>query len=123
MFGKTNDQTAPVGASAAYARGKSVLASDLQIKGHISSTGTIEILGQIEGKVTSKALIIGAEGRVQGIIAAENVDLLGKCDGTIAAQGLNLRSSCDVKAEMSYTTLSIETGAVIDGTFKLKKER
>jgi cytoskeletal protein CcmA (bactofilin family) len=118
MFGKPNDQASPVGATATKTRSKSVLASDLHIKGEVSSTGTVEISGEIQGNVTSKTVVIGAGGRVEGSIAADNVDLQGTFDGTIAAQGLTLRSSCDVKAEICYATLAIETGAIVDGTFK-----
>ncbi len=122
MFSKTNDQLPPLGAApAASSRAKSVLAPDLHIKGEISCTSTIEILGRIEGKVTSKTLIVGVEGRVKGSIFAENVDLLGKFDGTLATQGLLVRSSSDVQADVRYTTLSIESGALIDGTFTLNK--
>jgi len=122
MFTKTNDQATAVGAApAGYAKSKSVLASDLQITGDITSTSMIEISGRIEGKVAAKSLMIGAEGRVTGSIAAGHVDVSGKFDGTIATQGLVLRSSCDVKAQMLYTTLSIETGARIDGTFTVNK--
>ena len=45
----------------------------------------------------------------------------GKFGGTIATDSLDLRSACDVQGEVVYTTLSIESGAVVEGQFKVNK--
>ncbi len=122
MFNKTPERAPTGGASLATGTaGKSVLAPDLHIQGDLVSTGTVEILGQFEGKITSRNLIVGAEGRVTGSIAAESVDLRGQFNGSVATQSLALRSACDVQAELLYSTLSIESGALIEGQFKVKK--
>jgi len=122
MFNKTNDPTHPASApQSATGHGKSVLAPDLVIKGDILSNSTVEILGRVEGKITSKAVIVGTEGRITGSISAESVDLRGTFDGTVATQSLALRASCDVQADVLYTTLSIESGALVEGKFKLNK--
>jgi len=66
-------------------------------------------------------LVIGVEGQVKGSLSADTIDLRGTFDGSIAAQNLALRSSCDVRAEVRYATLSIESGAVVEGKFKANK--
>lgn len=125
MFSKSADPTPPP-APAAPQRGagnsnRSVLAADLRITGEISSTGTIEVLGEVEGNVTSKGLIIGAEGRVSGTVSAENVEVRGKLDGSVATHGFALRASAEVQADVLYTTLMIESGASIEGKFAMNK--
>jgi cytoskeletal protein CcmA (bactofilin family) len=128
MFSKSPDPTtAPaVQPSATQNRGtsgntKSVLAQDLRITGEISSTGTIEVLGEIEGNLTAKGLIVGAEGRMTGTVSAETVEVKGRLDGRVATHNFALRASAQVAADVAYTTLVIESGAQIEGKFTLNK--
>jgi len=100
---------------------KSVLASDLRITGEISSTGTIEVLGEIEGNLTARGLIVGAEGRMNGTVSAENVEVKGKLNGQVATQTFALRASAQVEADIAYSSLVIESGAQIEGKFTLNK--
>lgn len=128
MFSKTQDPTSSptTNPPALQNRGqggntKSVLAQDLRITGEISSTGTIEVLGEIEGNLTAKGLIVGAEGRMTGTVSAETVEVKGRLDGAVATHALALRASAEVAADVSYTTLVIESGARIEGKFSLNK--
>lgn len=125
MFSKTADPTTSPTVSAPPRTGgntnKSVLAADLRITGEISSTGTIEVLGEVEGTVTSKGLIVGPEGRVSGTVSAENVEVRGKLDGAVATHGFALRASAEVQADVLYSTLMIESGAQIEGKFAMNK--
>jgi cytoskeletal protein CcmA (bactofilin family) len=127
MFSKSADPTtAPPNAPTVPPRTgganvKSVLAADLRITGEVSSTGTIEVLGEIEGNITAKGLIVGIEGRVSGTVSAENVEVRGKLDGSVATHGFALRASADVQADILYTTLLIESGATIEGKFSVNK--
>ena len=120
MFSKSNPLTpsaSPTPTQGGF--GQSVLAPDLLIKGDVVSTSTVEVLGRVEGNITAHTVILGAEGQVTGKLSGETVDLRGKFGGTIAAKSLALRSSCDVQAEVACATLSIESGAVVEGQFKV----
>ena len=125
MFSKTADPTtAPTVTAPPRTPGnsnKSVLAADLRITGEVSSTGTIEVLGEIEGNITSKGLIVGVEGRVSGTVSAENVEVRGKLDGSVATHGFALRASAEVQADVLYSTLVVESGAQVEGKFSLNK--
>ncbi|MGB3279800.1 MAG: polymer-forming cytoskeletal protein [Pseudorhodobacter sp.] len=101
--------------------GKSVLASDLKITGDIVSKGSVEVMGEIDGSVAADSLVVSHEGAIKGTISAKTVDLRGKLNGKIESTTLTLRSAAQVTADVSYTTLSIESGAQIEGTFKIKK--
>jgi cytoskeletal protein CcmA (bactofilin family) len=123
MFSKSPD---PTSAPAPQNRGtggntKSVLAQDLRITGEISSTGTIEVLGEIEGNLSARGLVVGIEGRMTGTVSAETVEVKGKLDGSVATHAFALRASAEVAADVSYTTLIIESGARIEGKFSLNK--
>ncbi len=126
MFSKSPDPSSSPVAPTAPARSgngntKSVLAQDLRITGEVSSTGTIEVLGEIEGNITARGLIVGAEGRMNGTVSAETVEVKGRLDGRVATHAFALRATAEVAADVTYTTLVIESGAQIEGKFTLNK--
>ena len=123
MFSKTADPTvAPLTTGALRtSNAKSVLAQDLRITGEISSSGSIEILGEVDGTIHARGLTVGPEGRVSGTVTAEVVEIKGKLDGKVASQSFTLRAAAEVVAEVTYTTLIIESGASIEGKFALNK--
>ncbi|MFA9231764.1 MAG: hypothetical protein RIR95_1976 [Pseudomonadota bacterium] len=114
MFSKTDTPTtAPQRVASGDAR--SVISSDLKIVGDITSTGSVEIHGEVEGAVNARTLMIGAEGRLNGQITAETLDVRGTVDGHIAAGVFTLRSASVVTADVNYVSVVIESGAQIDG--------
>lgn len=125
MFSKPADPTtaatAPTRPTTGTNTRASVLGQDLKITGEISSSGTVEILGDVDGNITARGLIIGAEGRVSGTIQAETVEVKGTLDGAVATQGFTLRAAAQVKADVAYSALVIESGAQIEGRFLRNK--
>jgi cytoskeletal protein CcmA (bactofilin family) len=107
--------------SARAASGKSVLAADLRITGDIVTAGSIEVMGEVDGSLTAGALIVTHEGRVKGRVKAETVDIRGKLSGQIDGASLTLRSAAQVTADVNYRTVSIESGAQVEGKFSHKK--
>ncbi len=123
MFSKTADPTsapAPRPTMPGSAT-KSVLAADLKISGDITSTGTVEVMGEIDGTLSAKSLTIGAEGRVTGSVTADQVEVRGKLDGQITSESFTLRAAAHVTADIIYQTLVIESGATIEGRFNKPK--
>jgi cytoskeletal protein CcmA (bactofilin family) len=122
MFSKTADPTAapaptPRPATPGGNAGRSVLGADLKITGEITTTGSVEILGEIDGNITAHGLIIGQEGRVKGSVKAATVEVKGKLDGKVACDSFTLRSSAEVKADVTTGGIVIESGAVMEGRF------
>jgi cytoskeletal protein CcmA (bactofilin family) len=118
MFSKTADPTA---SPARSSNAKSVLAQDLRITGEISSAGSIEILGEVDGNINAHGLTVGPEGRVTGTVTADVVEIKGRMDGKVNSQNFTLRAGAEVAADVTYTTLVIESGATIEGKFTLNK--
>ncbi len=123
MFSKPADPTAapvarpPATGGNISSNNRSILSSDLRIVGEITSTGTIEVLGDVEGAVSAHGLIIGGEGRVVGQVSAETVEVKGKLEGRVDSQSFTLRAAAQVAADVTYSTLIIESGAQIEGRF------
>lgn len=132
MFSKTTDPNAAApsmppapprpGIGNISSNNRSILSSDLKIVGDITSTGTIEVLGDVEGTLTAHGLIIGGEGRVSGQVSAETVEVKGKLDGKVSSLTFTLRAAAQVAADITYSTLIIESGAQIEGRFTKQKE-
>ncbi|OYW52209.1 MAG: hypothetical protein B7Z31_12910, partial [Rhodobacterales bacterium 12-65-15] len=90
---------------------RSVLASDLRIVGEITTTGAVEVLGEVDGTLNAASLFIGHEGRVKASVKAGSVDVKGKLDGKVICDSLTLRSTAVVKADITATAIVIESGA------------
>lgn len=122
MFSKP-DQPAPAAPRPASPNaGKSVLGSDLRITGDVSSTGTVEIHGVIDGNISARGLVIGPEGAVKGTVSAETVEIKGRFEGRASTESLTLRATADVQADVTYATVSIESGAQIEGRLTKAKQ-
>lgn len=122
MFTKTAEPTtAPAVPARPGNSSKSILAADLRITGEISSLGQIDILGEVDGNVAARALVVGTEGRVSGTVSADTVEVKGVLSGSVKSQTFALRASAEVQADVTYTTLTIESGAQIEGKFALNK--
>lgn len=121
MFSKTADPTSPPSVPRPTApggnTGRSVLGADLRITGEVVSTGTVEVLGEIEGNITAHGLLIGQEGRVKGSVQADTVEVKGRLDGKVTCESVTLRSSATVKADITTNGIVIESGASMDGRF------
>ena len=128
MFSKTSDPTSapsapsvPRPSAPGSNSARSVLGADLKITGEITSSGSVEVLGEIDGNITANGLIIGQEGRVKGSVTAHTVEVKGKFDGKISCELLTLRASSEVKADVNSAGLVIESGAQIEGRFTKPK--
>jgi len=101
--------------------GKSVLASDLKIVGEITSSGAVEVMGEIDGNLSARNVTVGGEGRVKGSVQAETLEVKGALDGRVSTGGFTLRATAKVEADVTYSNVVIESGAQIEGSFKLAR--
>jgi cytoskeletal protein CcmA (bactofilin family) len=120
MFNKTSDPTSAP--PARVSNTKSTFASDLRITGEVSSVGDIEMMGEIDGNVSARSLIVGGEGRMNGTVSADIVEVKGKLEGQVSAGSFTLRASAQVTADITYRSLIIESGAHIEGRFAKAKD-
>ena len=124
MFSKTADPTSPPTRptnAAPTNAARSVLSADLRVVGEITSTGTIEVLGEIDGTVSAHGLIVGGEGRVTGSVAADTVEVKGRLEGKVTTGAFTLRAAAQVNADVTYTTVVIESGAQVEGRYSVTK--
>lgn len=103
--------TAPAGASAK----SSILAADLQIDGHVTSTGRIEVHCQIKGNLAGPHLMVEPDAKVQGDITAEQLDLGGTVMGDVTATVVDIHPTGRLTGRITYEALSVAAGAIIEG--------
>lgn len=104
----------------------SVIGRDLTIMGEkitILSKGALEIDAEIQGNLGSVELVVGENARIEGIVAAETVVVRGQVVGAVRGQQVTLQSGARVEGDITYTSLSIEQGAVFDGRSRHSRER
>lgn len=123
MFSKTADPTSapPRPAAGGGNASRSVLGPDLKITGEVTCSGAVEVMGEIDGNLSADILTVGTEGRISGSVSANAVEVKGKLDGKVASDSFTMRASAQVQADVTYSTLVIESGAQIEGRFARPK--
>ena len=119
MFSKSADPTSAPQIPAREGRNaaKSIFGPDLELTGEIITAGSLELLGNVTGNIAADQLTIGQSGKVSGALRANSLDIKGSLNGRVDSQNCTLRASAEVKADILYDRLTIESGAVIEGRF------
>lgn len=96
----------------------SILAQDLHIDGNVITKGSVIVKAQITGNVTGQTVSIGIEGKISGDINANSLEVVGHVAGDVAVSELQIRPTGRVTGTVQYRSLTIETGATIEGTLQ-----
>ena len=107
MLGKTNDTE----------NEKSVISSDMKIKGKISADGDLILLGSVVGDIKCHSLAVEDTGTLKGNIIADVVTVSGKCDGQVSGDVVSIKSG-----EVFYENISIEEGAIVEAQVSKRKK-
>ena len=95
----------------------SMIGAGTVLKGDITSSGDIRIDGTLRGNILGAAkVIIGANGTVEGDIAGQQADIMGKVIGSIKVKDLlQLKNGSTVEGNISSGKLQVEPSAVFNG--------
>lgn len=87
-------------------------------KGDLVFEDLLRIDGKFEGTIRSNSeLIIGESAEVKGEVMVDSVTVNGRVDGKITAKSrIEINSRARVTGELHSPILSIQDGAVFDGT-------
>ena len=95
--------------------GLSVIGADVTVTGNITTDGDLHIDGMVIGDIACGSLIQGEAGRITGILTARDARLAGTLDGEVRVTALTIERTARLTGDSSYETLTIETGAHVDG--------
>ena len=96
---------------------ETIISEGTEIKGDVSSEGTIRIDGLVDGHILkANGVIIRKTGKLTGDVCAESVAVGGEVSGNVEASGnLELLSTAKVYGDIKTQTLSIQEGAIFEG--------
>jgi cytoskeletal protein CcmA (bactofilin family) len=99
-----------------------MIGKSIRIKGEIAACDPIYIYGSVEGTVSAPAhrVTIGKEGTVKADITAREVVIMGDVCGKLHAdERVEIRNEGSLLGDLSTTRLSVEEGAVLQGTINV----
>ena len=106
----------PAGANARC----SVFAQDLIVEGDATSSGPIEVQGNVVGSLQAPEITVAGSGRVEGSVVAHDLVVLGAVSGIISARNVQLAPSAVVQADVTHERIAIEAGAELEGKLQRK---
>ena len=93
----------------------SYIGPGVTVVGKISSEGTLNVFGRVEGELHASIIRISDGAQVEGVIAAQELTISGRFKGTIQANRVTLTSSAVVEGEIHHRSLAIEENAWFAG--------
>ncbi|MCX7857734.1 MAG: polymer-forming cytoskeletal protein [Deltaproteobacteria bacterium] len=101
-----------------------VIAEDLEIKGTVKFRSSLMIKGILEGEIFSEGLlIIGPTAKVTATITTRNLISHGEVTGNVtASEQVILKSTSVHQGDISTPNITIESGALFNGTCIMKRE-
>lgn len=103
---------------AAGSGGRSHLGAGSRITGELYFPGTVELPGYVKGRVQASVIVIEEKGEVEGELQAATIAIKGLFNGKIMGGKVTLHVNARVAGEIVYESLSIESGAQVEGTFR-----
>lgn len=100
--------------------GRSYLGAGSRITGELVFPGSVELPGWVKGRVDAAAIIIQTSGEVDGELDAASIVIEGRFDGILVGGKVSLLASARVTGDITYESLSIESGADIAGRLKVR---
>ena len=100
---------------------KSILVSDVKIKGNITEKGSIIIDGEVNGNINAELVETFENSHIKGNIKSKKTFIGGKLKGNINSDKVHIRKTADVDGTIEQKTLSIEEGSVLKIKTEIKK--
>ena len=103
------------------AKNKSILASNLKIKGDITEKDSLIIDGEINGNINAETLESYENSNIKGNIFTSESVIGGKLKGDINSHKVHIKKTADVEGTIKQKTLSIEEGSILKIKTEIKK--
>ena len=95
------------------------IGAGIRITGRIDSDEQLVLAGHLDGDIKAETISITASGSVTGELHARQVIIAGHLSGDVYAEHLVIASTAHVKGALRYQKIEIETGAQVEGEFKI----
>ena len=86
------------------------------ITGEITLPGAVFVDGVVNGQIKANEVFVGITGQVNGTVAASKADIRGAVGDAIEIhEHITIRASARLQGNVTYRSLEIERGGVIEG--------
>lgn len=100
-------------------KGVLVIGKDTVLQGEVSSCREIEVFGYVDGKLDAAKVVVHPQGRLFGVVKAENADIQGELQGDVRVKELiSIRSTGNVAGSVKYGRLAMEEGAELSASVR-----
>lgn len=101
----------------------SFFGAKLTIKGKVSGSGNVIVMGQLEGECDLNGeLVVAPSALVKGEVKAASVTVSGGFSGILTArEKINIEKNAIVSGRLLTARLSTADGAVLNGEIEMKK--
>ena len=93
----------------------SVISEGFSLQGDITAKGVLHVEGFIKGNINTEVVNIGPRGAVEGTITCQSLHVKGAFVGTADCDELFIASKARVVGRITYRTVAIQRGALIEG--------
>lgn len=102
----------------------SLLGPGVHLVGELMSTGVMRIEGRVNGTVICKSrLVVGANGRIEGNIDAQNATIEGEVHGRVIVRDLlDIQASGKIYGDIVCEKFTMQAGGLFTGTCKMGPE-
>lgn len=118
MFSRSNGKANGTTASSSGKGMPSIISQNFRVVGNVTSEGDVQLDGSVDGNVKAKSLVIGTSGTIRGEVKVDKVQVQGTVTGPIRGRTVEIAKTAKVTGDVFYESLTVETGAVIDGACK-----
>lgn len=100
---------------------KSVLVSNVKIKGNITEKESIIIDGEVNGNINADVVETFENSNIKGNITSKSAFIAGKLKGDINSDRVHIKKTAEVDGVIKQKALSIEEGSVLKIKTEIKK--
>ena len=121
----TTPKPAPTIPSAESSSQSTTIGKNISIEGSIRGNENLVIDGSMKGyiEMAKHNFTVGANGRIEGEINAQNVKISGQMNGDIKTQGkVEITKEADFMGDIKAKCISVEDGAYFKGSIELSQE-
>ena len=104
---------------------KTVIGEHIHIEGDIRGDEHLYLEGSVKGNVEMRKnnFVVGAKGRFDGEISAQNVGISGQLIGTVkVSEKIRITKEADFSGDVKAKSISIEDGAYFKGSIDMQRE-
>ena len=102
-------------------KNKSVLVSNVKVKGNITEKESVVIDAEVNGNINGELVETYENSNIRGNITSKNVLIGGKLKGDINSDKVHIKKTADVEGIIKQKTLSIEEGSDLKIKTEIKK--